>query len=401
MAAMQRKTKNPTRTPARRPRPETRLRRHARLFHGFAAVFVAGVVVGAMLGGWMAGEDTPGAGVALDRVRPALEVPVRAYRPPVRVTERTQPAPESPVAEAPAPETTDSELRQPLPEAAATAAAPHETALPDAAPAVAAPPVAETPVAKQPPPVTRLDTSGTAAWLANAVAAPAAEGRPMIAIVIDDLGIDQARTKRAIALPAPLTLAFIPYGYNLRSLTKSGRQAGHELIVHVNMEPTDRGVDPGPKALLTSLTVPEIRARMTWALDRFDGFVGINNHMGSRFTEWPDGMETVLQILRRRGLLFLDSLTSTRSVGAPLARAHGMAYAVRDVFLDHDQSAQSVRAQLKETERIARRNGHAIAIGHPHDVTVDVLRNWIPEARAAGFQLVPLTAIVRSRRGEG
>jgi polysaccharide deacetylase 2 family uncharacterized protein YibQ len=78
-----------------------------------------------------------------------------------------------------------------------------------------------------------------------------------------------------------------------------------------------------------------------------------------------------------------------------------MAYAVRDVFLDHDQSAQSVRAQLRETERIARANGHAIAIGHPHDVTVDVLRNWIPEARAAGFQLVPLTAIVRSRRGEG
>ncbi|MEX2614694.1 MAG: divergent polysaccharide deacetylase family protein [Alphaproteobacteria bacterium] len=371
----------------------TRFRRHARLFYGVAAVFAAGVVVGAVLGGWVARDDAPGADVAIDRVRPALEVPVRAYRPPVRVAEPRQPVP-------------GTREQQPEPQSLQppdTAAAPPDmvTAEPELpAKRPVEPPVAVAP-ADPPEPVTRLDTPGTATWLANAVASPATEGRPMIAIVIDDLGIDQARTKRAIALPAPLTLAFIPYGYNLRILAKSGRQAGHELIVHVNMEPTDRGVDPGPKALLTSLSQAEIRERVNWALGRFDGYVGINNHMGSRFTEWPDGMETVLQILRVRGLLFLDSLTSTSSVGAPLARAYGMAYAARDVFLDHDQSAESVIARLKETERIARRNGSAIAIGHPHDVTVDALRKWIPQAKAAGFQLVPLTAIVRSRRGEG
>ena len=397
MAAMQPSTKKRTRIPARHPRPGTRFRRHARLFYAIAGVFVAGVAVGALIGGWAARDDTPGADVAIDRVRPALEVPVRAYRPPVRLAERNRPAPEfvepplAPEAANPVVTSPDTPVVEAGPEKAVVATAPD---IPAERPAATAP-------VEAPPRVTRLDRLKTATWLANAVAVPVADGRPMIAIVIDDLGIDQPRTKRAIALPAPLTLAFIPYGYNLRKLANSGHAAGHELIVHVNMEPTDRGVDPGPKALLTSLSAAEIRERMTWALGQFDGFVGINNHMGSRFTEWPDGMEIVLQMLRSRGLLFLDSLTSTTSVGAPLARAHGMAYAARDVFLDHDQSAESVTAQLRETERIARRNGHAIAIGHPHDVTVDVLRKWLPEAKAAGFQLVPLTAIVRSRLGEG
>ena len=390
---MARKAHRRSKHPARRK--ADRAKHHFRLFSAIAAVFVAGVGVGALIAGWVATEEPRGIDVALERIRPALEVPVRAYRPPVRDVTKKKPALESApetsrLASTPVPETPEPETREAEHAHADENAAGSQ---PDAALTVDRTPAAAPP--------TRIDSSKTAPWLANAVNVSAIPGQPMIAIVIDDLGIDQARTKNAIALPAPLTLAFIPYGYNLRTLSKSAHAAGHELLVHVNMEPTDRGVDPGPKALLTSLPLAEIRRRMDWALGQFDGFVGINNHMGSRFTQWPDGMETVLQILRSRGLLFLDSLTSTRSVRAPLARAHGMAYAARDVFLDHDQSAESVTAQLRETERIARRNGHAIAIGHPHDVTVDVLRKWIPEAKAAGFQLVPRTAIVRSRLGEG
>ena len=176
MAAMQRNPKKRTRAPVRPSRPGGRVRRHARLLYGIAAVFGAGIAVGALLGGWIARDDTPGAGVAIDRIRPALEVPVRAYRPPVRVTERNQPAP-------------DSIEPQPDPPAE-PAAAPPVAAVAESTPATAAePPVAALPVEKRQP-VTRLDTSKTAAWLANAVAAPAADGRPMIAIVIDDLGID-------------------------------------------------------------------------------------------------------------------------------------------------------------------------------------------------------------------
>ena len=119
----------------------------------------------------------------------------------------------------------------------------------------------------------------------------------MIAIVIDDLGLSQTRVKHTIALPGPITLAFLPYGHNLKKLTKEGRAAGHELIIHVNMEPKDHDIDPGPKALLTTLEPDEVHRRLLWAFDQFDGYIGISNHMGSRFTEWPDGMEVVVCLL--------------------------------------------------------------------------------------------------------
>ncbi len=262
----------------------------------------------------------------------------------------------------------------------------------------AKPPIRKPPEVAASPPVTAPKTPR---WLANAAVSPAVNGRPMIALVIDDLGLSQARVRRTIALPVPITLAFLPYGHNLPKLAKEGRAAGHELIIHVNMEPKDHDVDPGPKALLTSLDQAEIRKRLDWAFAQFDGYTGISNHMGSRFTEWPDGMEIVVRALKRRGLLYFDSVTSTKTVGPALARAHGAAYASRDIFLDHDRNTKAIVRQLAQTERLARRRGYAIAIGHPHDVTLEVLEKWLPDAVARGFVMVPLSAIVRRRLGEG
>ncbi len=332
-------------------------------------VFAAGIGLGILFGGWIAEQDVPTSQVVLRGPPPPLKLAVRAYNPPVR-------EPAKAVSPSPPP------VRKPV-----------ATVSPPAPPTSAAAP--------SPKPFQEILGARRDAWLANAVPSPAAAGRPMIAVVMDDLGIDQRRTRRSIALPAPLTLAFLPYGYNLKKLSAAGRSAGHELIVHVNMEPIDRDVDAGPNALLTELDDDEIRARLEWALTRFDGFIGVSNHMGSRFTEWSDGVEVVLRELRGRGLLFLDSMTSQKSVGAALARAHGMAYARRDVFLDNDRSASKIAFRLAETERIARRRGYAIAIGHPHDSTLDALADWIPAVKKRGFLLVPLSAIVRQRMGEG
>jgi polysaccharide deacetylase 2 family uncharacterized protein YibQ len=125
--------------------------------------------------------------------------------------------------------------------------------------------------------------------------------------------------------------------------------------------------------------------------------VGINNHMGSKFTADRAAMTPIIEELKARGLLFLDSMTTPHSVGWELARADGVPYADRQVFLDNDQSASEVMARLAETERIAREHGYAIAIGHPHDGTLEALTKWIPEAKAEGFALVPISAIVRHR----
>lgn len=237
-------------------------------------------------------------------------------------------------------------------------------------------------------------------WLANAVPIQHRPGRhPMIAIVIDDAGVAQARTARAIALPPPLTIAFIPYSRNLAQQTHQARDNGHELLLHIPMEPGSNAVDPGPNALLTSLDGDENMRRLRWALGRFDGYVGVNNHMGSKFMARADLLEPLLAEMNARGLLFLDSRTDKSTVGAELAQSLNLPHASRQVFLDNELDADKILRQLARLERVARRHGHAIAIGHPHDITVDVLAKWIPEARARGFDLVPVSAIVKLAYG--
>ncbi len=258
------------------------------------------------------------------------------------------------------------------------------------------PAVSGIPVQPEPPVGT---ASVKPAWLANAVEPRRLGKGPMIAIVIDDAGVAQERSRRASDLPAPLTIAFIPYSDNLESQTRYARSRGHELLLHIPMEPGSADTDPGHNALLTSLGEDEIMRRFRWALDRFDGYVGVNNHMGSKFMARGDLVRPVLEEINARGLLFLDSRTDHRTAGTRLARDIGMPHATRNVFLDNDLEAAKIRAQLVELERVARRRGHAIAIGHPHDVTTETLAEWIPEARARGFQLVPVSTIVKLEYG--
>jgi len=225
-------------------------------------------------------------------------------------------------------------------------------------------------------------------------------GAPMIAIVLDDLGIDRRRSSRAVNLPAPLTLAYLPYADGLETQTRDARRRGHELLIHIPMQPHGVNSDPGPNVLDMRLGAIEVLSRLNWNLDRFTGYVGANNHMGSLFTESEEGMRLVSEGLRDRGLLFLDSLTSPRSVAAVTAAAHGVPTTTRDVFLDNTDTAAEVEMRLEQTERVARKTGTAIAIGHPRDATLNVLEVWIPRARAAGFSIVPLTTVLQARQGD-
>lgn len=214
-----------------------------------------------------------------------------------------------------------------------------------------------------------------------------------IAIVIDDLGIDQTRTRNAIALPGPLTMAFLPYGYNLRSLTTLAQKQGHELIVHLPMQPQAADANPGPNALLKTLEADEIRSRIAWNLSQFDGYIGVNNHMGSEFTTWKEGMSVVLQEMKIRGLLYLDSLTSAQSVAASLAAKEGVPVMIRDVFLDNKPDVEQIKIQLIQLEQVARRRGFAIGIGHPYDATVEALKSWLATLTERGITLVPLSKV--------
>ncbi len=234
------------------------------------------------------------------------------------------------------------------------------------------------------------------AWKRNAVVPATTPEAPMIAIVIDDMGANRKGTDRAMDLPASITFAFLPYTRNVASSVKLARERGHEILVHVPMEPVGKD-DPGPHALRVGETPEELKANLAWCLDQFGGYVGINNHMGSRFTADAAGMRLVMETLKDRGLMFLDSRTSAQTQAANAARAAGLPTLSRDVFLDNEEEGGEVKAELGRLEQIALKHGVAIAIGHPHPITLDMLEKWIPEARARGFTLVPLTTALKHR----
>lgn len=232
-------------------------------------------------------------------------------------------------------------------------------------------------------------------WAGYAMAGPVnPAGHPLIAIVIDDLGVAPGRVDAALALPAPVTMAVLPYARDAEAIARAARLRGHEVLVHLPME-ADNGQDPGPQALLGSLPPEEFAARLAWNLSRFEGYVGINNHMGSRLTRNADAMAMLLTDLQRRGLLFLDSRTGGHTVAASTGRALGVTTLERDVFLDNVVAAENIRAQLRKAEETARRNGYAIAIGHPHALTLAVLAEWAAGLEARGFVLAPLSAVTR------
>lgn len=317
----------------------------------------------------------PFTGVPVSQPPPSSEAPP----PPPPVVETPPPPPPPPVAE-PEPEI--------LPERVVE-------------PPVPAPPPSTEAAAPRPPPPPVIGRSGDVPpWLKNAVPVSLPPNRPAIAVVIDDLGVDRKRTARVVALSGPLTLAWLPYATDLPRQTKAAHQAGHELMVHIPMEPGGHD-DPGPGALLTGLGRDEILRRFLHALTAFDGYVGVNNHMGSKFTSSAAAMEPVLSEMRRRGLLWLDSKTTGASVGPALAREMKLPHASRDVFLDHDMAPAAVRAALARLEAVARHQGFAIGIGHPHDATIDALRDWLSGLAARGFTLVPVSAVVRARHAGG
>ncbi len=288
--------------------------------------------------------------------------------------------------------------------------APHRPA-PVEVPVLTAPPEATTPI--MPPPALQPVPPGSSPESAAVgderaqpeaitttpiipapeVPSPVPQGHPVIAIIIDDMGLDLKNSKRAAMLPAAVTLSYMPYAPGLHDQTQAASDQGHELMLHMPMEPLGRD-DPGPGALLVGLQPDEIRQRFQKALGSFIGFDGVNNHMGSKFTADPAGMEIVLDELQQRHLFFLDSRTNAKSVGYALARQHSLPTIGRDVFLDDDIKADSIDKQLASTEKVALRKGYAVAIGHPHALTLERLEQWLPDAEKRGFKFVPVRELV-------
>lgn len=218
-------------------------------------------------------------------------------------------------------------------------------------------------------------------------------GRPKIIIVFDDMGIDKGAFEEVMKLPGPLTLSFLPYADGLQPLVDRAAASGHEILLHLPMQPKG-AADPGPHSLGADMTGSKLLSELDWNMRRFDGYVGVNNHMGSRFTADEASMKTVLSVLADKGLFFLDSVTTGETVATSAGHAVGAAVFSRDVFLDPEAGQDTVMRQLALVERIANETGFAVAICHARPDTLKVIGPWLTSAPSRGFELQPVSALI-------
>lgn len=220
-------------------------------------------------------------------------------------------------------------------------------------------------------------------------------GLPKIAIVIDDVGNDYNLAEAAMKINLPLTLSILPSSRYGRDIAAKARAKGFEVIMHLPMEPKDYpNVNPGPDALLTKMNVEEIRAIIDQGLKKIPGVRGINNHMGSYFTERQDKMTHVLRELKKRNLFYLDSRTTSNSVGFKLAEAMGIPSAEKNVFIDNDLSQKALKYQLDRLMGTARHSGEAIGIGHPHEATFKALKDYEGVLKRK-YKVVPVSELMK------
>lgn len=222
---------------------------------------------------------------------------------------------------------------------------------------------------------------------------PPAGGEVRLALVIDDLGRSLEDVRSFEELGVPVTYAVLPFESRTPDVVEALQSRGAEILLHLPMEGRG-GANPGPGALLAGMSPDELVAATRAALAAVPPARGVNNHMGSVLTADGPSMALILEVVAADELFFLDSRTSPESVGYRMAVERGLPAAERDVFLDPDPADEAVRFQFRRMLEVGRRQGAAIAIGHPLPGTLRVLREEVPKAVAQGYRFVPVSYLL-------
>jgi polysaccharide deacetylase 2 family uncharacterized protein YibQ len=228
-----------------------------------------------------------------------------------------------------------------------------------------------------------------------------AEAEGHLAIVIDDVGRELDVFEDLLDLRFPLTFSVLPgsvYATGVQQRLLVDDRRPREILLHLPMEPLDPAamqldIAEGEIYLLASDDPASLRTKTLAALDRVPKAVGVNNHMGSKLSADPVAMAAIMPTLRERGVFFLDSRTTPATVAARQAEQAGIPTLSRHVFLDHDPAPEAVRAALHEAADRSR-NEPTVAIAHPSQVVVEVLREELPGLHARGVAVYPLSHLL-------
>ncbi|WP_258872725.1 divergent polysaccharide deacetylase family protein [Thalassotalea euphylliae] len=214
-----------------------------------------------------------------------------------------------------------------------------------------------------------------------------------IAIVIDDIGY-RTTDRQVLTIPGNITYAVLPQTPYGKRIAEEANRRNQDVILHIPMEST-QGKKLGPGALTANMSEAAIAASLDESLQEVPFAIGINNHMGSHLTTLAKPMLWTMKFLKKRELLFLDSVTSPKSLGRTIADRMGVPAMSRHVFLDNQLSHQYIAGQFQQLINKAKRQQTAIAIAHPHPETVAALTKLIPQLKQHGIELVPLSALYR------
>lgn len=223
-----------------------------------------------------------------------------------------------------------------------------------------------------------------------------------VAVLIDDIGYDPGALKKLLAIEAPMAFSVLPRTPHSRSSAEAIHRTGREVLLHLPMEPHGYPArDPGRGALFVSMQAREIRRTLQEDMRSVPHAEGINNHMGSRFMEEREPLKTVFDVLRGRGLYFVDSLTTDASAAREVAAETGVPFAARDQFIDDAEDRSWARTHLERLLETREQWTELLLIGHPYPETVAALEEMIPQFQSRGIEFVPLSAVVGSRQGPG
>lgn len=245
-------------------------------------------------------------------------------------------------------------------------------------------------------PLPRIDEEGRQPWRVYSRPFDEMDTRSRIAIVVTHLGLAPQQTQDAIVkLPSEVTLGFAPYARGLNDWVQQARDNGHEVLIGLPMEPSDYPRnDPGPNGLMLANSQEENIKRLNWVLSRATGYVGVFDFMGSRFTAEEQSLKPILEQLKNRGLMMLDTRDSSLSTMGAVAQDLRLPYSAVDIAPDLEPNRGSIDRQLKKLSELARTEKYSVAIVRPLPITMLRLRRWIERLDSRKFVLAPISAVV-------
>jgi len=246
--------------------------------------------------------------------------------------------------------------------------------------------------------VPRVGSDGRVPWRVYARPSSTLETRPRVAVVVLNLGLSVQATEAAIALPGAVTLSFSPYAPGLEDWISQARDAGHEVMIGLPMEPRDfPRSDAGILSLMTTVEAEQNIVNLQRVMSEGSGYIGVANYQGSGFTSSRAAVQPVVEALANRGLVYFDTLENATSVVPEEAEKIGLPHATADLLLGQSQSRSIVLARLNQFELLAKTQETGVVAVEAYPMLLDRIRSWARDLRDRDLVLTPLSGVIAAR----